>query len=58
MLEVIKKVEENDRRTQSIDLSGSSVFREKSVKLSASLADALSQTDKAPAADAQAEQKA
>ena len=51
MLEVIKKVEENDRRTQSIDLSGSSVFREKSVKLSASLADALSRNTRLTALD-------
>ena len=51
MLEVIKKVEENDRRTQSIDLSGSSVFREKSVKLSASLADSLSRNTRLTALD-------
>mmetsp|Transcript_38803 Transcript_38803/g.124568 ORF Transcript_38803/g.124568 Transcript_38803/m.124568 type:complete len:449 (-) Transcript_38803:193-1539(-) len=51
VLEVIKKVEENDRRTQSIDLSGSSVFREKSVKLSASLADALSRNTRLTALD-------
>eukprot|EP00967_Tisochrysis_lutea_P138084 scaffold248694_cov28-Tisochrysis_lutea.AAC.1 len=41
ILELLKKLDDNDRRTQAIDLSGSTVFREKSVKLCASLADAL-----------------
>lgn len=41
VLDLLKKLDENDRSTQAVDLSGSTVFREKSVKMCASLADAL-----------------
>ena len=37
----LKKVAENDRRTQSLELAGSQVFQAKSAALSSSLADAL-----------------
>ena len=39
--EAINKVAENDRRTQTLDLSGSRAFQAKSAVLSAALADAL-----------------
>ena len=39
--ESINKVAENDRRTQTLDLSGSRVFQAKAAVLAASLADAL-----------------
>jgi len=46
VLELLKKLDENDRRTQAIDLSGSTVFREKSVKMCSSLADTLTRNSR------------
>ena len=41
VLEALKLVAENDKRTQSLELGGSVVFKAKSVALGQSLADAL-----------------
>ena len=41
MLKVLQDVEENDNRTQALELAGSIVWKAKSVALTTSLADAL-----------------
>ena len=41
LLKTIKDVEDNDKRTQSLELSGSTVWKSKSAALTASLSDAL-----------------